>query len=294
MLRKPPNMSWPKFLIGFLVPHSIVAMIVDILRRPDRRVAEALALEHEHESRRTKQNFEYELAVSHLVGRGLAEASVRAGSIPESSLQRCHEAFESRLEPGRALTILHVGNFVGISLSWFADFARSWSPQSRVVAIDPNVNHRGIARPQEHVINLLSTFGLEDRVLLLTGYTMRKNLSDMPLEDTAGQFARDESCLDALVHLAALAPGTIDIAVIDGNHQATYLRGELAEVRRLLAPGGLLVLDDVFDWRVLAPVAQELNDSPQTALLARDQRLGIWEVGVDESGKRPEAEVMSS
>lgn len=283
MLRKPPFMSWPKFLLGFFLPHSIVTMIVDWLRRPDRRVAEAVALEREHESQRTEQTFGYESAVAHLISRGLPEDAVRAGSMPESSLQRCREAFESRLEPGRALSLLHVGNFLGISLTWFADFARSWSPRSRVVAIDPNVAHRGIERPQEHVINLLRRFGLDDRVLLVTGYTMRKNLSDMPPEDTPAHFARDESCLDALPHLAALAPGSMDIAVIDGNHEPAYLRSEIAEVRKLLRPGGLLVLDDVFDWRVLAPVARQVDDSPDTTLLARDHRLGVWQVSADEN-----------
>lgn len=281
MLRKPPHMSWPRFLAGLVVPHSVVAMIGDAMHRPDRRLDESLQLQREHASQSEQQDYTYELAVAHLTARGLPESEVRGGSMPESSLERCGEVFQSQFEHAGPLTILHVGNFLGVSLSWFADFARRWSPQSRVVAIDPNVMHRGIERPQEHAIDLLTGFGLDDRVLLVTGYTLRKNPSDLPIDDPGAHFARDRSCQNALPHLAALAPGSIDIALIDGNHEPAYLSRELAELRTLLRPGGLLVLDDVFEWRSLAPVGRELNASVDTTLLFRDQRLGVWQVRGD-------------
>lgn len=98
--------------------------------------------------------------------------------------------------------MLHVGNFLGVSLAWFADSAGAWHQDSLVVTVDPNVTHRGVERPQEHVIDLLTTFGLEDRVLRLTGYTLAKNPSVLPEVDAAARFARDRSCARVLPNLA--------------------------------------------------------------------------------------------
>ncbi len=266
-------MDWRRFVLGLFVPHSVVMMIGDVLHRPDRRLDESLALQRQHQNERRSANYSYEAAVAHLVRRGLPEAPVREGSMGEDSLHRCAELLRTHFDPHRPLTVLHVGNFLGLSLSWFADFTRSWNPESRVVAIDPNVTHRGIERPQEHVIDLLTRFGLQDRVMLVTGYTLGKNPSDLDPD----AFARDQSCENALANLARLAPDSIDVALIDGNHEAPYLRSELREVRTLLRRGGLLVLDDVFDWRSLIPVGRELTESADTTLLMGDGRLGVWQ-----------------
>jgi predicted O-methyltransferase YrrM len=66
--------------------------------------------------------------------------------------------------------------------------------------------------------------------------------------------------------------------VMDGNHEPAYLRAELARVGQLLRPGGLIVLDDVFDWRSLNVIARELEASQETRLVQRDGRLGIWQL----------------
>lgn len=65
---------------------------------------------------------------------------------------------------------------------------------------------------------------------------------------------------------------------MDGNHEAQYLRAEMVEVRRLLRPAGLLVLDDVFGWRSLNPIARELEQAPDATLLHRGDRAGAWRI----------------
>jgi len=282
VLRKPAHMSWPRFWLGLFVPHSIAMMIGDVLRQRDQRldryVEQSLRLKREHEAGRDEQVYSFEAAVGHLISRGLPEEQVRGGSMPEASLVSCTSVLRERLDVTQPISILHVGNFVGVSLSWFADLARTWSHGSRVVGIDPNVRHRGIERPQEQVLSLLTEFGLESLVLLLTGYTLRKNAGDLDPDDPRGSFARDQSCENALPNLAALISGQIDVALLDGNHDLEYLHGELEQVRMLLRPGGLLVLDDVFDWHNLTPIAQELNDAPDTTLILQDERFGIWQL----------------
>lgn len=244
-----------------------------------RWLQQSLQLQQDRVSRDGAGLYSYEAAVAHLVKRGLPEHHVRAGSMPESSLRRCAEVIAQSFDRAEPLTILHVGNFVGVSLSWFADYTRGWNGQSRVVGVDPNVTHRGIERPQDHVVSLLTNFGFETTVMLVTGYTLHKNAGDLDRGDPRGSFAGDQSCECALPLLADLAMGSFDVAVMDGNHESDYLRAELVAIRRLLRSGGLLVLDDVFDWDTLAPIPHELEASPDATLLARDSRLGIWQLG---------------
>lgn len=278
LLRKPPHTTWPRFLAGLCIPYSLGMMARDVLERPDRGLSESLRLQREYEAAGGGRPFSSAAAVAFLTGRGLPETQVREGSMPPEALERCGAVIRERVDPERSLTILHVGNFVGMSLAWCADFARSWGHGSYVIGVDPNVVHRGIERPQEHVIALLNEFGLQRHVLLLTGYTLAKNVGDAESGSRRRGFERDRSCEDALPLLAALAAGRVDVALMDGNHESAYLRRELTSVRTLLCPGGLLVLDDVFDWRSLADIARELRHAPDLRLLTRDNRFGIWQL----------------
>jgi len=61
---------------------------------------------------------DYESMIAYLVGRGLDEKQVRAGSMPESSLRYLAAHLEERLRGVSAPRLLHIGNFVGISLTY--------------------------------------------------------------------------------------------------------------------------------------------------------------------------------
>lgn len=195
--------------------------------------------------------WDYEAAVSVLIDRGLDEDEIRGGSMPEASLQRCDAAIRELLGDGGPIRALHVGNFLGVSLAAVTATVRAVDPGSVVVAVDPDVAHRGIERPAAHAMALLRSFGLDDAVLPITAYSLGRNLGNDGLDEhdhgVSPWQAMEESAAaaQALPRLADLAPGGFDLVLLDGNHDASYLSDELTVVARLLRPGGILVLDDV-------------------------------------------------
>ena len=58
----------------------------------------------------------------------------------------------------RPLVALHVGNFLGVSLSHFVKYVCQRNEKSVVVSIDPNIQHQGVEFPQNHVISILKSF----------------------------------------------------------------------------------------------------------------------------------------
>ena len=172
---------------------------------------------------------------------------------------------------------LHVGNFVGVSLAYFIHALGS---ESVIVAVDPNIAHRGIANPASRVLALLEHFGLEKNCLLLTGYSLERSVANDGRDYSGGfatteAFAAEPSCSHVLPQLTRLTPATFDFVVMDGNHEGAYLRRELACIVTLLRPGGILVLDDVSsEWfeieRVYEEVGGELFEK-----LGTDGRVGV-------------------
>jgi hypothetical protein len=228
--------------------------------------------------------FSYEAAVTFLVERGCDEEQVREGSMPEESLLRCGELM-AELLPGDPLNLLHIGNFVGVSLATLSDLVERTHPGSIIWSIDPGVPHRGIARPQEHAMALLEHFGLQRSNAAMLGYTLEKNVGNDASPELADweQLVRDfhegAACEDVLPSLRALAQSRFDVGVIDGNHDASYLRRELAELRELLRPGGLLVLDDVSarSFRELRELFEEVVSDPVEPfeLVEEDGRVAV-------------------
>ena len=217
-------------------------------------------------------DYSCDAAIDFLASIGCDRPQVVAGSMPQSSLD-----YARTFIPPDAQRGLHVGNFVGVSLAYFIHALGGGD--AVVTAIDPNIMHRGIANPSAKVLALLSRFGLEKGCLLVTGYSLERNVANDG-RDYAGGFAADAfsteaSCANALPHLARIAPAGFDFAVMDGNHDGTYLRRELREVATLLRPGGVLVLDDVSsEWFEIERVYADL-DAPAFEKLGTDGRVGV-------------------
>ncbi|HEY7152191.1 MAG TPA: class I SAM-dependent methyltransferase [Solirubrobacterales bacterium] len=261
-----------------LLPHAIV-------RRHSRRVQrERHRLLHEATGSPAARSSEFTVAdaIEFLVARGLPEDEVRWGSVPEPSLQWSAELLRSRLEGGRPLLALHIGNFVGVSLGFYTALLIEHHPDSVVVSIDPDITHRGIDQPQGHVIALLGRFGLLSNSIIIPGYTLEQNLGDTPGEHATETVLAERACEGVLRSLETANVGPFDLAVVDGNHEAAYLSRELELLTRLLRPGGLLVVDDVEvgAWDdVVEAFDAALASSPGTLReIGRDGRMGMLEV----------------
>ncbi len=289
-LKDHRSREWARFGLGLVLPYSLVCLRNQ--RWHDRqRAASARRLSKRSAAQRApgQQVFDYEDAVAFLVGRGLDELAVRAGSMPAASLRYSHELLERHLPTDRALVGLHVGNFVGISLASFSSLLSRRHTDSVVLSIDPQTSHRGIENPEVHVYALLGRVGLLDANLVIAGYTLEHALGELPERagpDYArlwavdvGSAARAPRSGFVLRNLAQVAPGRIDLAVIDGNHEGGYLQRELLELRRLLVPGALVVVDDVHPgvWNGVVDAFERTAQDPsgEFAELGRDGRVGV-------------------
>jgi predicted O-methyltransferase YrrM len=183
----------------------------------------------------------------------------------------------SELAGDRPLLALHIGNFVGVSLAYLSDVLRAIHPGSRIFSIDPNITHRGVVDPARHAFALLGHFGLSELNVVITGYTLERNVGDDSELDPAETHAAEQRCEQVLPNLAAVVGRRFDLVLIDGNHDGRYLTRELEQVRRLLRPHGLLVVDDVdeTEWRLVAETFDCAAASGGFDELGRDGRIGV-------------------
>jgi hypothetical protein len=222
--------------------------------------------------------FDYEAGISFLIERGCDPAQVREGSLsPESLGFALH--YLRRVIGQEQCIGLHVGSFVGMSLAFFARAASREHPDSFVVSIDPDLPHRNIKNTQRHAIGLLNFFNLQRNVVWVTGYSLEKSISNDGIVfdeyDPEERFGAELSCEAQLSALRWLAPERFDFAVIDGNHDADYLRREIESMNVLLKPGAILVLDDVsWQWPELQSVFNAL-DTTCYQKIGTDGRVGV-------------------
>jgi hypothetical protein len=174
---------------------------------------------------------------------------------------------------------LHVGNFVGVSLAYLTAVITARKPDALVLSVDPNLCHRGIANPQSHVTALLSACGLSRNSIVLAAYSGAKSISNdgvvFESYNPEAEFQNETSCEMALANLSKICPGVVDVAMLDGNHEACYLIEELKQLRPLLKGGALLILDDVNQaWAEIQAVFEDVAALGFTAI-ATDGRVGI-------------------
>jgi hypothetical protein len=224
----------------------------------------------------------YEDLVEFLVGRGVPENQIREGSMPLSSLEFVREIVLSKLGGRSPAYILHLGNFVGVSLAWIASAITEIHPGSLAFAIDPNIPHRGIMNPQAHVLAVLRASGLERNVIPITGYSLEKNISNDGITferyDPVSRYDEEISAENILPNLRLVMEGVFDAAFIDGNHEARYLRNETENIIPLMKNDSWMVLDDVsIGWE---EIRQVFNELPRFGLepVATDGRVGIAKV----------------
>lgn len=190
-----------------------------------------------------------EQVITFLRGRGLSEAHLLEGSVPQSSLEYVRENVIVPTVPTRPLIALHIGNFVGVSLAFLAAAVKERHPDSLVVSIDPNLTHRGISNPQAHVSALLAACGLQRNTMIIAGYSGQKSISNDGVVfdeyDPRIEFLKESACEESLRNLSILCRHTFDLVLMDGNHEASYLVNEIQTALKLLKLGGFVILDDV-------------------------------------------------
>ena len=277
----PSSIGYARLVAGFVLPYGLVEWVRQRKARQqfaiDNARADAFKRTVGEIAQPAAAAYSRSEAISFLSGMGCDRVQVEAGSMPESSLVYSCQQLQQHLQ-NRPVAGLHVGNFVGVSLCHYADFARRLDESSVVVSIDPNLPHRGIRNPQEKVISCLNYFGLQGNAMLLTGFTLEKNASNdgvriTPDYDPAVEYRAEVSCENQLSILSRLMPNTFDFVVIDGNHEANYLSRETTLAHRLLKPGGIMVMDDV-DWKSLGDVYRGL-DRTLFEDLGFDGRVGL-------------------
>ncbi len=282
-----------KQILKALTPHGLVEMrrrrifrephdeSAERVRFHEKRREEILAAHASAASRRVIDAENRRDVFDFLTARGIPPHHVREGSVPEASLAFLREHVQG-LPDSRPLLGLHVGNFVGVSLAFLVAGLKKRHPGSLVIAIDPNLPHRGVNNPQEHVAALLSACGLQQSVLLVAGYSGAKSVSNDGVVfagyDPAAQFANEAACENTLENLARLLPQQCDIALMDGNHEGPYLAAELARTIPLMRPGGLVVLDDVDSaWEEIRAVFEQAKAFGLEPIGA-DGRIGVARV----------------
>jgi len=270
-------------IVKWILPHGLVEQRqrAFAVKREDQRRHSQAAVRRTGAVHGTVP-YSYDAALEYLISIGLGRQQILAGSMPLASLEYGATRIEAELQAAasiRPLLALHVGNYVGMSLAYFCNVARSLNAKSWVVSIDPNFPHRNVQAPMNYVLRLLSHFGMSGNNSILTGCSLEKNLSNdgavFGEYDPAKNFGQEITLDHQLDALALSSPAQFDFVVMDGNHAGNYLTREIQRVDVLLRHGGLLVLDDVSaSWKEIQDVYQTIDPSRYDKLGA-DERIGV-------------------
>jgi hypothetical protein len=281
-----------KYLLKFVVPYNLVVLWQQRIQRSNKaenweiRKKELFSAGWLKELQQDSSTaYSYKEANNYLAGLGypleLNPDGSFAGALPESSLNFC-ASFIIKNFTGKPTIGLHVGNFVGVSLAYLTNVVQKIHPESLIVSIDPNIQHRNIKNPLNIVVGLLNKFGLQNNSLILTGYSLEADTyyEVNPKENfennlTTSFFDRGLSCAQQLKGLEMIALASFDFFLIDGNHEANYLEREIKRADKLLKPGGFLILDDIYSfWTELQKIYESIDETKYQKL-GTDGRIGV-------------------
>jgi hypothetical protein len=273
-----------KQFVKFILPHGIVRLLQTRQERGYQRGRSAIQAGKEIPS-----SLNHGALIDFVVSRGVDRTQATEGTMPEASLAFLASFLQQHHSGSHALRGLHVGNFLGISLAYLTDVAKKIHSQSLVVAVDPNVEHRGIQHPQDHVCALLDHCGLASNVLLCCGFSHEKNVSNdgrnylenyrlLESAEVEQKIAIEHAPDSVIDHLKQLQVAAFDFALIDGNHESAYVQEELVKIHPLMNKGGLIFMDDVSEgWPMLKQVF-ETSSNTLFRIAEADGRVGVLEV----------------
>ncbi|GAT31748.1 methyltransferase domain-containing protein [Terrimicrobium sacchariphilum] len=278
-----------KDLIVNLCPHGLLQWLR--IQRSKRWIDRARSLHTERYQRINDESIinaqnsnhirgdDWHATTQFLADLGLPKDQIIEGSISETSLKFISTVLRQTLNNNLPLLGLHIGNFVGVSLAHITASAVQIHPDSLVIAIDPNLTHRGIKNPQNYVLQLLQACDLSNKVLPLAAYSGEKSISNDGFVfgnyDPTTHFQLEAASSNAIQNLTKLFTSKCDFVLMDGNHQADYLVKEIHNVKPLLKPGGLVILDDInMVWEEIRSIFLNIS-SLGLAPLADDGRVGI-------------------
>jgi Methyltransferase domain len=271
-------------LVRYTVPYGVMIKYKELQRKKKRD--EFISLIKTSCDDKKRETITWEEIIDFLSERN-SRGQIIAGSMPKIAIETISKVLEERFSnpeksnTGQGITGVHIGNFVGVSLALLTNVIKNINEGSIMISIDPNIPHRGIENPQQHVLSLLNKYELTRNSMVLTSYSLRKNLSNdgknygteyIPEEN----YNSEASCEGGLEFLARIHT-KVDFIVIDGNHDETYLKEEIKLCNKLLKKGGLLILDDVSpQWHGVEEVF-ELLKSEGYKVVIEDNRVGILE-----------------
>ena len=181
---------------------------------------------------------------------------MQAGSIKFHDARQLVRLLET-LRPQR---ILEVGSFIGVSCRLLLEASTPW--QGEVVALDPNMRHRGIDQPAE-VVRALNHSFLGKRLTMVEAFFDQVNAAGFYYEYETHRPQLDHAKVDALIAhrpvIDATWPERFDMIFIDGAHDAEAALGNYRLARTLLKEGGVMVFHDAFSWRSVRQVMLDIR-----------------------------------
>jgi len=273
-----------RHIIGFVIPYAFVRKYQEfnLQSKENKRLKLIGQTERRVNAKNGTIGFSYESSIEFVCKLGMDQAQVRAGSMPEKSLEFCFETIKEFIDMRNPIRVLHIGNFAGISLAYFTHEVMLGNTDSVVFAIDPNVPHRGLIDPQSIAVKVLTKFGLQKNVVLAAGYSLEKNISNDGnmydgKYDPHGEFVNEGGCENVLENISAMGMNTFDVSVIDGNHDPRYLKRELQVLSGMIKDGGVLVVDDVSEHWVSIRRAFRESVSAKLRNIGENGRIGIFQ-----------------